>query len=50
VAGEPVLVVDDTPANQKLPNIVLGGEHYDVRTAGSAEEAQAVLDTRSIPG
>jgi CheY-like chemotaxis protein len=45
VAGEPVLVVDDTPANQKLLRIVLGDEDYDVRVAGSAEEAQAVLET-----
>jgi two-component system, cell cycle response regulator DivK len=45
VAGEPVLVVDDTPANQKLLEIVLAGEHYDVRVAGSAEEARAVLET-----
>jgi CheY-like chemotaxis protein len=44
VAGEPVLVVDDTPANQKLLKILLAGEHYDVRGAGNAEEALAVLE------
>jgi two-component system, cell cycle response regulator DivK len=45
VAGEPVLVVDDTPANQKLLKILLAGERYDVRVAGNAEDALAVLQT-----
>jgi len=45
VAGEPVLVVDDTPANQKLLKILLAGEQYDVRVAGNAEEALTVLET-----
>jgi two-component system, cell cycle response regulator DivK len=45
VAGEPVLVVDDTPANQKLLKILLGGEHYDVRVASNAKEALALLET-----
>jgi two-component system cell cycle response regulator DivK len=45
VAGEPVLVVDDTPANQKLLKILLAGEQYDVRVAGNAEDALAVLQT-----
>ena len=45
MAGEPVLVVDDTPANQKLLKILLAGAHYDVRVAGDAEEALAVLET-----
>jgi len=45
VAGEPVLVVDDTPANQKLLKILLAGERYDVRVAGNAEEALTVLET-----
>lgn len=45
MAGEPVLVVDDTPANQKLLKILLAGEDYDVRVAGNAEEALAVLET-----
>lgn len=45
MAGEPVLVVDDTPANQKLLKILLAGERYDVRVAGNAEEALTVLET-----
>ena len=45
MAGEPVLVVDDTPANQKLLKILLAGEQYDVRVAGNAEEALTVLET-----
>jgi len=45
VAGEPVLVVDDTPANQKLLKILLAGEQYDVRVAGNAEEALTILET-----
>jgi CheY-like chemotaxis protein len=45
VAGEPVLVVDDTPANQKLLKILLAGEQYDVRVAGNAQEALTVLET-----
>ena len=45
MAGELVLVVDDTPANQKLLKILLAGEQYDVRVAGNAEEALTVLET-----
>jgi CheY-like chemotaxis protein len=45
VAGEQVLVVDDTPANQKLLKILLAGEQYDVRVAGNAREALTVLET-----
>ena len=45
MAGEPVLVVDDTPANQKLLKILLAGEQYDVRVAGNAEEALTILET-----
>lgn len=45
MAGEPVLVVDDTPANQKLLKILLAGEQYDVRVAGNAQDALAVLQT-----
>ena len=45
MAGEPVLVVDDTPANQKLLKILLAGERYDVRVAGNVAEALTVLET-----
>jgi CheY-like chemotaxis protein len=45
MAGEPVLVVDDNPANLKLARVILAGEGYDVRTAGDADEALALLRT-----
>jgi CheY-like chemotaxis protein len=45
VAGEPILVVDDNPANLKLVRVVLAMEGYEVRTAMNAEEALAVLGT-----
>jgi CheY-like chemotaxis protein len=43
--SEPVIVVDDNRINAKLLEIVLGDEGYDVRTAGNAEEALALLQT-----
>jgi CheY-like chemotaxis protein len=43
--SEPVIVVDDNRINAKLLQIVLGDEGYDVRTAGNAEEALALLQT-----
>ena len=36
-------MVDDNPHNLKLARVLLSGEGYDVRTAGDAEEALAVL-------
>jgi two-component system cell cycle response regulator DivK len=44
MAGEPILVVDDNPANLKLIRMLLTAEAYEVRTAGGAEEALAVLE------
>jgi two-component system, cell cycle response regulator DivK len=44
VAGEPILVVDDTPANLRLVRVLMESEGYDVRTATNAEEALRVLD------
>jgi CheY-like chemotaxis protein len=41
--GEPILVVDDNPANLRLLRLLLSGESYAVRTAGDAGEALAVL-------
>jgi two-component system cell cycle response regulator DivK len=38
-----VLIVDDNPMNMKLVRVLLAGEGYDVRTAGDALEALAVL-------
>jgi CheY-like chemotaxis protein len=43
MAGEPILIVDDTPVNLKLTRILLVNEGYRVRTASSAEEALDML-------
>ena len=43
MAGEPILIVDDTPVNLKLTRILLVNEGYKVLTAGSAEEALDLL-------
>ena len=43
MAGEPILIVDDNPANLKLARVVLATEGYEVRVAVDAEEALAVL-------
>jgi CheY-like chemotaxis protein len=45
VAGEPILVVDDNPANLKLTRVLLEAEGYEVRTAIDAEAALDVLVT-----
>jgi two-component system, cell cycle response regulator DivK len=45
MAGEPILVVDDTPVNLKLTRILLTNEGYQVKTAGTAEEALDLLHT-----
>jgi two-component system cell cycle response regulator DivK len=41
--SEPILIVDDAPANLKLTRLVLAGAGYDVRTARDAEEALRLL-------
>ena len=43
MAGEPILIVDDTPVNLKLTRIILVNEGYKVLTASSAEEALELL-------
>jgi CheY-like chemotaxis protein len=43
MAGEPILIVDDTPVNLKLTRILLVNEGYSVLTAASAEEALELL-------
>ncbi len=43
MAGESILIVDDNPMNLKLIRVLLSGEGYDVRVAGDAAEALAVL-------
>ncbi|HEV3459523.1 MAG TPA: response regulator [Thermoanaerobaculia bacterium] len=44
MAGEPILIVDDNPANLKLARVMLSAEGYEVRVAVDAEEALALLD------
>ena len=39
-----ILIVDDNPMNMKLVRVLLTGEGYDVRTAGDALEALAILE------
>ena len=41
--NEPILIVEDTPVNLKLVRFLLTREGFDVRAAGSAEEALEVL-------
>jgi two-component system cell cycle response regulator DivK len=43
VPNDPVLIVEDTPVNLKLVRFLLIREGFDVRAAGSAEEALEVL-------
>src|SRR5258708_39306475 len=43
MAAEKILVVDDTPSNRKLLALLLGGQGYDLRSAGDAEEALEIL-------
>jgi CheY-like chemotaxis protein len=43
VAGEPILIIDDNPANLKLAQVTLAGEGYEVRVAADAEEALSLL-------
>ena len=43
MAGEAILIVDDTPVNLKLTRILLVNEGYKVLTAASAEEALELL-------
>ena len=43
MAGEPILIVDDNPTNTKLVSFLLGAHGYEVKTAGRADEALAVL-------
>src|SRR5580658_8124731 len=45
MAGESILVVDDSAANLKLARVLLQHEGYEVRTAVDAEDALRVLST-----
>jgi CheY-like chemotaxis protein len=44
MAGESLLVVDDNPANQKLLEAILRAKGYEVRSAGTADEAIAAIE------
>lgn len=41
--GEPIVIVDDNPANLKLVRVLLSSEGYDIRCAADAEEALTIL-------
>jgi DNA-binding response OmpR family regulator len=43
MAGEPILIVDDTPVNLNLTRLLLTHEGYVVRTAADAEQALEML-------
>jgi two-component system cell cycle response regulator DivK len=43
--GEPILIVDDNPANMKLAQILLVAAGHEVRTATNAAETFAALET-----
>jgi CheY-like chemotaxis protein len=45
VPSEPILIVDDNPANTKLVSFLLTKRGYDVRCAQGAEEAMELLRT-----
>ena len=44
MAGEPILVVDDNPANLKLARVLLSADGFVVQTAADAEEAMRLLE------
>jgi two-component system, cell cycle response regulator DivK len=44
MAGEPILVVDDNPANLELVTFLLSSEGFEVRTAVDAADALKVLE------
>jgi two-component system, cell cycle response regulator DivK len=45
MSGEPILIVDDNPANLKLARLLLEAEGHDARTAVDAEQALKLLET-----
>jgi CheY-like chemotaxis protein len=44
MAGHPILVVDDNPANAALITFLLESSGYEVRSAADADEALAILE------
>jgi len=45
MAGEPILIVDDNPANLKLVSFLLSSKGYAVHTAADAVQALSKLET-----
>jgi CheY-like chemotaxis protein len=45
MAGERILIVEDNPLNMKLVSFMMSSRGYEVRGAGDAQEALAVLET-----
>jgi two-component system, cell cycle response regulator DivK len=45
MAGDPILIVDDNPANLKLARLLLSAEGHDARTVPDAEAALKILET-----
>jgi CheY-like chemotaxis protein len=45
MAGERILIVEDNPLNMKLVSFMMTSRGYEVRGAGDAQEALAVLET-----
>jgi CheY-like chemotaxis protein len=43
--GDPILIVEDNPANRKLLSFLLTTRGYDVRAVVSADEALEMLET-----
>jgi CheY-like chemotaxis protein len=43
MSAEPILIVDDNPANARLISFLLEAKGYEVRKAADADEALAVL-------
>lgn len=43
MAHEPILIIDDNPANVKLARLLLVNAGYDVRSAGDSSEALEIL-------
>jgi two-component system cell cycle response regulator DivK len=45
MSGEPILIVDDNPANLKLARLLFEAEGHEARTAVDAEQALKLLET-----
>jgi CheY-like chemotaxis protein len=45
MAGDPILIVDDSPTNTKLVSFLLAKRGYEVKCANGAEQALEVLCT-----